>query len=122
MKTETKLLKTALIGIFCVLNFSNLYSQAPTISSQPSNLSVCIGNNTSFSVTATGTINGYQWQVSTDNGVTFNNITSAGSNPIYSGWNTATLSLTGLVISNNGYLYRCIIFYTNNYKFRWITR
>ncbi len=38
---------------------------APTITSQPSNQSVNEGSNTSFSVTATGTGLGYQWQVDT---------------------------------------------------------
>ena len=103
----------ALISIFCVLNMPNVYSQAPTITGQPQNMIACLGNNYSFSVSATGNITSYQWQVSTDNGVTFTDITSAGSNPIYSGWNTATISLTGLTILNNGHLFRCNILGTS---------
>ncbi len=100
----------AVLCVFCIFIYSNAYSQAPTITSQPSNTMVCEGNSTSFTVSATGTITAYQWQVSTDNGVTFNPITTAGTNPTYSGWTTATLTLSGINASNNGYQYQCLVF------------
>ena len=50
-----------------------------------------------------GTVS-YQWQVSTDNGFTFSNITNGG---VYFGANTATLSVTNPPTSMNNYLYRC---------------
>jgi|GEM_PF-6326116 len=84
------------------------YISPATITSQPINSSVVEGNNTSFSVTASNATS-YQWQVSTDGGSTYNNITAAGSNPVYSGYNTSTLTLTGVVAANNGYKYQCIV-------------
>jgi len=84
-------------------------NNAPAITSHPAGSTVCAGLNTSFSVTATGTITGYQWQVSTDGGTTFNNILTAGANPAYSGYSTQTLALTGVVASNDGYQYRCVV-------------
>ncbi|MGD9492894.1 MAG: PKD domain-containing protein [Bacteroidales bacterium] len=82
---------------------------SPAITSHPTSVSICDGNNTLFSVTASGSGLSYQWQVSTDDGVSFNDIISAGSNPVYSGWATNTLSLTAVDVLNNGYLYRCIV-------------
>ena len=71
------------------------------ITSQPANASGCAGTNASFSVTATGTSLTYTWQVSTDGGVTWNNIVPA--------VNTATLTLTGITAGMNNNQYRCII-------------
>ena len=84
-------------------------NNAPAITSHPSSVAVCAGLNTSFSVVASGTITGYQWQLSTDGGSSFNNISAAGTNPVYSNWTTATLNLTGVVVGNNAYQYRCVV-------------
>lgn len=67
------------------------------ISSQPGNNSVCTGSNTSIIVGATGSSLTYQWQVSTDGGNTYSNI---------SGANSATLNLNAVNLSfdNNRYL------------------
>ncbi len=77
---------------------------APTISTQPSNATVCTSNNTSFTVTASGTSLSYQWQVNTGSG--FTNISNGG---IYSNATTATLNLSGANSTMNGYTYRCNI-------------
>ncbi len=82
---------------------------APVITAHPSNQTVTAPNGTSFSITATGSNNTYQWQVSTNGGGTWTNIISAGTSPLYSGWTTSTLSLSGTVISNNGYQYRAVV-------------
>jgi hypothetical protein len=74
-----------------------------SISVQPGNSTVCSGTSASFSVTATGTTLGYQWQV--NNGGGFTNITNGG---VYSGATSASLSISnssGL----NGYQYRVIV-------------
>jgi gliding motility-associated-like protein len=72
------------------------------ISSQPQDkLLVCAGTGTSFSITGTG-ICAYQWQVSTDNGASFSNVTDAG---VYTGSATATLSISSVTGLNN-YKYR----------------
>jgi hypothetical protein len=77
-----------------------------TITTHPADDTVCQNSSTSFSVTAT--LGPYQWQVSTNNGVSWNNIIETGSSPAYSGYNTATLSLTE-TDNPSGYLYRCIV-------------
>ncbi|MBK7432441.1 MAG: M36 family metallopeptidase [Chitinophagaceae bacterium] len=81
-------------------------SGAPVINTQPSNASICSGNNTSFTITATATPISYQWQESTNGGGTWNNVTNGG---IYGGATTATLTLTGVLIGMNSYQYRCAV-------------
>lgn len=79
-----------------------------TISAQPPNRSVAAPTGTTFTITAatndSGTLS-YQWQISTDAGVTFGNLSNGG---VYSGATTATLTIsnsTGL----NGRRYRCLV-------------
>ena len=76
----------------------------PNITTQPSNVSVAHPAPASFSVVATGkTALSYQWQLSTDSGVTWNNQANGG---VYSNMTTATMNIsvsTGL----NGNQYRC---------------
>jgi hypothetical protein len=73
-----------------------------TITTQPANITVCANVNVTFTVVATGspTPLAYQWQVSTDAGVTFNNI---------AGTNSTTLTLTGVTTTQNNNRYRCIV-------------
>jgi len=78
----------------------------PAITSQPTNVEICNGATTSFSVTA-NLATSYQWQVNTGSG--FSNITNGG---VYSVATTNTLSVTGATAMLNGYLYRVVI--TNN--------
>lgn len=70
------------------------------ISTQPQALTICPGDNATFSVTASGYNITYQWQ---ENGV---NISNGG---IYSGVTSSTLILTNPDDSKNGKSYRCII-------------
>ncbi len=81
---------------------------APTITGQPANETLCLPGNTSatFSVVATGSGLTYQWQVSTDNGNTFINLTNGG---VYSNINTATLNITGATAGLNRNQYRCAV-------------
>ena len=76
----------------------------PTITTQPANLSVCGTGTATFSVIATGAST-YQWQVSTNNGSSWTNITNGSD---YSGATTATLSIANRT-SNNGNQYRVIV-------------
>jgi len=68
------------------------------------NVNSCSGNNTSFSVTVTGTTPAYQWQVNTGSG--FVNVTNVAP---YAGATTSTLTITGLTAGMNGYQYRCVL-------------
>ena len=73
----------------------------------PSNQSICVNGNTSFTVSAgTGNPITYQWQVSTDAGASWNNITNGG---VYSGATTATLNLTGVPGSFTNNQYRAVL-------------
>ena len=63
---------------------------------------VCTGTNSSMGAGLTGT--NYQWQQST--GAGFSNVAN---NAVLSGTNTATLQLTSVPLSYNGYVYRCIV-------------
>jgi hypothetical protein len=86
----------------------NVSSQVAAINIQPSDVSICRGADASFSVSASG-VYAYQWQVSTNNGVNYLPITSAGTNPTYSNYNTAKLGISGTTLSLNGNLYKCAI-------------
>ncbi|MBP8959519.1 MAG: DUF2341 domain-containing protein [Bacteroidales bacterium] len=71
-----------------------------TVSAQPQPVTICAGDNATFSVTATGYNLAYQWQ---ENGA---NISDGG---IYSGATTSTLTLTNPDNLKNGKQYRCVI-------------
>ncbi|MBI3409433.1 MAG: Ig-like domain repeat protein [Planctomycetes bacterium] len=74
----------------------------PQVTLNPSNATVTAGDVVSFTATATGSPNpSVQWQVSTDGGLTFTNITSNTSAQ------TTTLYFTTSA-SQNGYLYRAV--------------
>ena len=70
------------------------------INGQPQNQNVCAGGNAVFSVSNTGSNPIYQWQVSTNGGLSFENI---------SGANSATLNLNNVSLSMNNNQYRLIV-------------
>ena len=74
---------------------------AASVTAQPSNTTACVGSNASFSVTAGGSGVIYNWQVSTDGGNTWNNVSPAVT--------TATLTLTGITAGMNNNQYRCTV-------------
>ena len=78
----------------------------PSITGQPTAQSVCEGGSTTFSVAATGTALSYQWQLSTDGGSNFNNLSDGGN---YSGVNTTTLSISNILIADDANQYRVIV-------------
>jgi subtilisin-like proprotein convertase family protein len=79
----------------------------PTITTNPANVTICANANASFSVVAAGTPAPtiYQWQVSTDAGVTWTNLTTGTAF-------TPTFTITGATTALNGNRYRVIV--TNN--------
>jgi hypothetical protein len=79
-------------------------SKDPALTSSPSTVSITETSNTSFSVAHTNTAT-YQWQV--DDGVSVVTVNNGG---VYSGATTATLTLTNVPLSMNGYIYKCIIY------------
>ncbi len=81
--------------------------EQPEVTLQPVNAVTCEGGNASFTVNAGATTGvTYQWQISTDGGSTYTNVSNGG---IYSGATNPTLDLTGAVLANNGYLYRVVV-------------
>ncbi|OEL11442.1 por secretion system C-terminal sorting domain protein [Cloacibacterium normanense] len=93
----------------CSVSTSITVIATPTITTNPSNVSVNGGANTSFTVAASYTPNAYTWQVSTDAGASWTTISNGG---VYSNATTATLNITGATLGMSGYLYRASA--TNN--------
>jgi len=79
-------------------------NDAPAISVQPNNTTVCSGNNVTFSVLATGTAPTYQWMINTESG--FSPLEDTGA---YSGTSTGNLLITSATDAVNGYQYQCVI-------------
>jgi hypothetical protein len=77
---------------------------AAAITANPVNTTVCQGTNTSFTVAASGSSPQYQWQISTDGGITYGNINGA---------NSATLNLPAVANSLSLNRYRAIVTVTS---------
>ncbi|MGC4101782.1 reprolysin-like metallopeptidase [Ferruginibacter sp.] len=68
---------------------------------------ICSTGNTSFTVAGSSTVPLiYQWQVSTNGGTTWTNITNAAP---YSGATSATLTITNVPLSFNSYRYQALL-------------
>lgn len=74
--------------------------QPTTITTQPQNVAVTVGQPAAFTVAATGSNLAYQWQQSTDGGNTWTDITGA------TGENYTTAATT---MNMNGCQYRCVV-------------
>lgn len=83
----------------CITNFTDNQIQ-------PSDTTWCANQNISFSVGNPITTVTYQWQVSTNGGATFSNVTNSA---IYSGSTTPTLNLANAPSSFIGNLYQVVI-------------
>ncbi|HEY0058509.1 MAG TPA: PKD domain-containing protein [Flavisolibacter sp.] len=70
------------------------------LSSQPQSVTVCEGGNADFAVAATTSALSYQWQVSTNNGASFTNITGA---------TQAVYPVNNARAANNGAVYRVAV-------------
>lgn len=77
-----------------------------SITTQPTNTTICSTGTTSLSVIAAGTSPSYQWQLSTDGGNTWNDISNGG---VYSGATTSILTVTGVTTIMNSYQYRAVV-------------
>lgn len=88
------------------VNGSATIQQPPLINTQPINKSVLVGQSTSFTINAVATGITYLWQISTNGGASYTNLTNTSP---YSGVTTATLNISTTTLAMNGYKYRCII-------------
>ena len=66
----------------------------------PATAAICQNGSLGFTIAATGTITGFQWQQSIDGGITFSNI---------SGATTASLALSNILLTQNANRYRCVV-------------
>ena len=78
---------------------------SPAITTQPSNVTICEDESTSFTVVQTGGTT-FKWQVSTNGGSTYTDVVASS---IYSGETTTTLSISN-VTGLTGNKYQVIIF------------
>lgn len=84
----------------------NYITAAPIIiTTQPQNFTSCELQSTTFTIVSNA-VNSYQWQLSIDNGTTWNNISN---NATYSGATTVNLTVTNVVPTMSGYLYRVFL-------------
>lgn len=93
---------TSLVSPAIVIN------TAPAISTQPANVVVSAPTAASFSVTTSGTVSSYQWQVNSGSG--WSNLTNTSP---YNNVNTATLNINPTTEPMSGYLYRCVVIAAN---------
>ncbi len=83
------------------ISFTILAGSGPTINTHPASQTVCSGTDVTFNVSASGTITGYQWQLSTDGGSIFNNISLATG---------SSYTVTAAATSQNNYRYKAIVY------------
>jgi hypothetical protein len=90
--------------------------KAPVFASQPANRVITAGSNTTFNIQLDGRSTApfvYKWQISTDGGVNWSDLTIASPYTVSTPQvNASTLTVSGATASLNGNLYRCIA--TNN--------
>lgn len=106
-ETATYYVRAKIDGSSCFSSTASIVvtiNQAPHVTSQPTDKSLCVGSNTTFAVSAANATGGYQWQV--NNGSGFVNLTNVAP---YSNVTTATMSITGVTAGMTGFLYRCVI-------------
>ena len=81
--------------------------QPVSVTTDASSTTICETGNVSFTVAGSSTLPvGYQWQVSTDGGANWTNVTN---NTTYSGATTATLNVNNVASSMNNYRYRALL-------------
>ncbi|POY39773.1 hypothetical protein C3L50_08045 [Flavobacterium alvei] len=80
---------------------------APTITTQPTALTICENSGGSFSVATSASSPTYQWQYSADN-TNWVNIDAA-LNPYVAGYTTATFTLTNTPAAWTGNYVRCVV-------------
>jgi hypothetical protein len=117
MNNFTPMKKIFLCSWLIAASAATGHAQASLNPSFPSNTKICTGSNASFTVSATasGTLT-YQWQESTDGGISWNNLiegSTTGANPangIYTGTTGPVLTITRAPSTMNGNKYRSNVY------------
>ncbi len=79
---------------------------SPTITSSPSSATICSGANVTFAAVSSGGPLTYQWYE--NRGAGYVAISTASTNPTYSGFNSSSLTLTNVPTSFSTYSYQCV--------------
>ena len=82
-----------------------IVSNPASITGNPSNQTLCAGQSVIFAATATGSNITYQWQTSTDGGISWTDISGANGN---------TYSLSNLTTAQNDHQFRVLVFSCNS--------
>ena len=88
------------------INGNCIVTQPPVITSHPANKTIFGGGSANFAVSANGAGLHYQWQISTNSGSTWTDLTNVAP---YSGATGASLTVNPVAASMNGNLYRCYV-------------
>jgi hypothetical protein len=95
------------VALPTVFNGSNLNIYfPPSINSNPSDATVTEGNNANFSINASGQGLSYQWQMSQDQGISWENLSNGGH---YSNVNSSTLHVNNVRSTMEGLRFRCVV-------------
>lgn len=82
---------------------ASIYSE-PYVTSQPENRCLHAGQNTTFSINASGQGISYRWQVSTNSGASWSDLTNGEH---YANVTNRTLSVNNVTTGMNNYYFRC---------------
>jgi gliding motility-associated-like protein len=96
------LIEAAISGSNLIPNINYSISAPIIIKTQPIFVPTCLFENATISI-QTNTVTSYQWEVSTNAGISWSNITN---NTTYSGSTYNTLQITSISNAFNGYQYR----------------
>ena len=97
-------------GVPAGTSSANFAIVALTITTNPSDQTINSGGTATFTAAASGN-SGVQWQISSDGGGTWSNLSGGGD---YSGVTTTTLTVTGASPAINGSLYRAVFLNSAN--------
>ena len=86
-------------------NLNYITTAIITIATQPQDVTTCELQNATFTITS-NVVNSYQWQLSTDGGTIWNNLTN---NATYSGVTTVSLTVSNVSPGMIGYKYRIFL-------------
>ncbi|MET2986690.1 gliding motility-associated C-terminal domain-containing protein, partial [Aureibaculum conchae] len=91
-----------------VFDFQEAGLAIQPIATQPQDQVIVVNANANFDVDLQNTIT-YQWQMSTDGGTNWSNISNGGAAPAVTGATTNQLTLSLVPLEYNGYWYRVIL-------------
>ncbi|MBK7433881.1 MAG: proprotein convertase P-domain-containing protein [Chitinophagaceae bacterium] len=104
--TTYTVLRTTPAGCSGQASITITVNTRPSVVTQPSNTTVCSGSTATFTASGAGTGFNYQWQESTNGGVTWINLTNGAP---YSGVTTGTLTINPVTVAMSGYRYRLAV-------------